>query len=104
MLNHWFLIGFLSVTTYLSRIIGLEFMAGQQMSPTLRLYFQYVPIGIITALIMKQVLIPGEGQLSISVPVLVGCISTAIAIKVIKVFLPSVAIGVLFGLLVRHFL
>jgi branched-subunit amino acid transport protein len=104
MLNHWILIGLLSVSTYLSRFIGVEIMAGRKMSSTLRLYFNYVPVGIISALIIKQILIPTDGQLNISFPVLIGCLSTAITIKIIKKFLPSVVIGVMIGMLARYFL
>jgi branched-subunit amino acid transport protein len=78
-------------------------MAGRKMSSTLRLYFNYVPVGIISALIIKQILIPTDGQLNISFPVLIGCLSTAITIKIIKRFLPSVVIGVMIGMLVRYF-
>ncbi|KUO50867.1 MAG: branched-chain amino acid transport [Desulfitibacter sp. BRH_c19] len=104
MLNHWILIGLLSVTTYISRIIGVEVMAGREMSPTLRLYFNYVPIGIIAALIIKQILVPTDGQLVISIPVLIGCLATAIVIKKVKIFLPSVVIGAIIGLLARYLL
>lgn len=105
MLNHWTLIGLLSVSTYISRIIGVEIMAGRKMSPTLRLYFNYISVGIISALIIKQILVPMDGgQLDISFPVLIGCLSTAVTIKIIKIFLPSVAIGVIIGLLARYFL
>lgn len=104
MLNHWILIGLLSVSTYMSRIIGVEIMAGRKMSSTLRLYFNYMPIGIISALIIKQILVPTDGQLTISISVLIGCLSTAIAAKVIKTFLPPVLIGMSIGLLVRYFL
>ncbi|MBA1337210.1 MAG: hypothetical protein HPY66_0368 [Firmicutes bacterium] len=104
MLNHWILIGLLSVSTYMSRIIGVEIMAGRKMSPTLRLYFNYMPIGIISALIIKQILAPTDGQLTISISVLIGCLSTAIAAKIIKTFLPPVLIGMSIGLLVRYFL
>lgn len=104
MLNNWLLIGLLSLFTYISRIIGIEIMAGREMSSTLRLYFNYVPVGIISALIIKQILVPVNGQLAISLPVLIGCLSTAITIKIIKMFLPSVVIGAIIGLLVRYFL
>ncbi|WP_223067226.1 AzlD domain-containing protein [Paenibacillus caui] len=104
MLKSWFLIGLLSVSTYLSRIFGVEFMAGREMSPSLRSYFNYVPIGIITALIIKQILVPSAGQLAISLPVLIGCLSAAVAIRIIKMFLPSVIIGVMIGWLVRYLL
>ncbi len=104
MLSNWLLIGALSVFTYLSRIIGLEIMAGRELSPTLRLYFNYVPVGIISALIMKQILVPTGGQIAISFPILIGCLATAITIKIINAFLPSVVIGVVLGLLARYFL
>nr|WP_126426494.1 AzlD domain-containing protein [Brevibacillus marinus] len=104
MLNHWLLIGFLSVSTYLSRMIGVEIMAKRRMSSTVRLYFHYVPVGIISALIIKQIFIPTDGQLEISFPVLIGCLSTAITMKIIKMFLPSVVIGVMIGLFTRYFL
>ncbi|MBO8177118.1 MAG: AzlD domain-containing protein [Bacillus sp. (in: Bacteria)] len=103
MVNHWILIGLLAVSTYLSRFIGVEIMARRKMSPTLRLYFTYVPVGIISALIIKQIFIPTDGQLHISFPVLIGCLSTAITIKIIKKFLPSVVIGVIIGMFTRYF-
>lgn len=104
MIDHWILIALLSVSTYISRIIGVEIMAGREMSPGLRLYFNYVPVAIISALIIKQILVPADGQVVISLPVLIGCLSTAIVIKKFKSFLPSVVIGVIIGLLVRYFL
>ena len=104
MLNHWLLIGLLSVSTYLSRILGVEMMAGREMSPSLRLYFNYVPVAIIAALIIKQILVPVDGQLVISLPVLIGCLSTAMAIKIVKMFLPSIIIGGMAGLFVRYLL
>ncbi|EST12521.1 AzlD domain-containing protein [Sporolactobacillus laevolacticus] len=104
MLNQWLLIGILAISTYLSRLIGVVFMARQKMSPSLRLYFNYVPIAIIAALLVKQIFVPTDGQLTISLPVLIGCISTAVAIKITRLFLPSVVIGIVVGLLVRYFL
>ena len=102
MLNHWILIGLLAVSTYISRILGIEIMAGREMNATLRLYFNYVPVGIMSALIIKQILIPMDGQLIISIPVLIGCLSTAIIIKIIQMFLPSVMIGAIIGWLARY--
>ncbi|AEG58693.1 AzlD domain-containing protein [Desulforamulus ruminis] len=104
MLNHWLLIGLLSISTYLSRILGVEIMAGREISPSLRLYFNYVPVAIIAALIIKQILVPVNGQLVISLPVLIGCLSTAMAIKIVKMFLPSIIIGGMAGLFVRYLL
>lgn len=102
MLKNWFLIGALSITTYLSRIAGLDFMAKRKMGPTLRLYFAYVPIAIIAALLVKQIFVPANGHITVSSPVLIACLFTAISMKLIKVFLPSIIIGVLFGLLARY--
>jgi branched-subunit amino acid transport protein len=104
MFNHWLLISLLSVSTFLSRIIGVEIMAGREMNPTLRLYFNYVPVAIISALIINQMLTTTNGQIVISFPVLIGCLATAITIKIIKRFLPSVVIGIAIGLLARYFL
>ncbi|MBS4201995.1 AzlD domain-containing protein [Bacillus sp. FJAT-49732] len=101
MLN-WILIGLLAVSTFLSRIIGVSVMAGREMNPTLRLYFSYVPIAIMSALIVKQIFITTNEQLVISLPVLIACLAAAVSIKLTKVFLPSVVIGVLFGLLARY--
>lgn len=102
MFNNWILIGLLSLSTYITRIAGIELMAERKMSPTLRLYFNYVPIGIISALIIKQILVPAHGHLVISFPVLIGCISAAIAIKILKMFLPSIIIGGVFGWIARY--
>ncbi len=102
MFNHWILIGLLAVSTYVTRIIGVVVMSGREMSPALRLYFNYVPVGIISALIVKQILIPVEGQLVLSFPILIGCLFTAIAMKFMRLFLPAVVLGVIIGLLTRY--
>jgi branched-subunit amino acid transport protein len=102
MLNNWLLIAILAVTTYLSRLIGLEVMAGRQVSPTLRLYFSYVPAAIIAALIMSQILHTENGHTTVSIPVLAGCLAAAITIRFSKRFLLSVIVGMVIGLLVRY--
>lgn len=104
MLDQWILIGLLAAATYISRIIGVEMMEGRELSPTLRLYFNYLPAAIISALIVKQILVPVNGQLFISIPVLIGCIAASIIIKISKSFLPSLVIGIIIGLLARYFL
>lgn len=104
MLNQWLLIGVLAVLTYLSRLIGVEVMAGRKMSPALRLYFNYVPVAIISALIVKQIFIPSGGHLVLSFPVLISCLTAAIAVRLTKLFLPSVIVGILIGILARYFL
>lgn len=104
MISHWILIGLLSISTYISRILGLEIMAKREMSPALRLYFNYVPVAIISALIVKQILVPTSGQIVISIPVLIGCFFTAIIIKKTNLFLPSILCGGAIGLLTRYLL
>ncbi|MBH8608271.1 AzlD domain-containing protein [Thermoactinomyces sp. CICC 10521] len=104
MIRNWLLIGLLAASTYLSRIIGLELMAGRKMSPALRLYFHYVPVGIISALIIKQIFVPTDGRIVISLPVLVACFITFVAMKMFKMFLPSVVVGVICGLFIRYLL
>lgn len=101
---NWILIISLSISTFLSRVIGVEIMAGREMNATLRLYFQYVPVAIIAALIITQIISTSNGQMIISLPVLIGCLSTVIAMRFIQQFLPSVIIGIVIGLLARHFL
>ncbi|MCJ8010091.1 AzlD domain-containing protein [Lederbergia wuyishanensis] len=100
-MHSWLLIGLLAVSTFLSRIVGVSVMAGNEMNPTLRLYFSYVPIAIMTALIVKQIFMTTNEEIVISLPVLAACLATAITIKLTKLFLPSVVIGVMIGLVVR---
>lgn len=103
MFDQWLLIGTLAVSTYLSRAAGVMVMAARKLNPTLRLYFNYLPIAIITALIVKQVLVPSEGHLVLSLPVLVACLIASVSIKITKMFLPSVVLGIAAGLLWRFF-
>ena len=79
-------------------------MAGRKMNPTLRLYFNYVPVAIMSALIINQALTISNGHIGISLSALVACVVTAITIKILKKFLPSVGIGIISGLLARYFL
>lgn len=104
MLNHWLLIILLALCTFLSRLIGVEFMAEREMNPTLRLYFNYVPVAIISALIIDQALSTTNGQTAISIPVVIACLAAAISIKKTDKFLPSLVIGIAIGLLARYFL
>ncbi|QAA21455.1 AzlD domain-containing protein [Sporolactobacillus terrae] len=102
--NPWLLIIVLAAVTYLSRLLGVTVMAGRSLSPSLRRYFNYVPTAIIVALIMKQIFVPSNGQLTLSLPVLAACLAGALSIKFVKKFLPSVVIGIVIGLLVRYLL
>lgn len=104
MFKQWLLIILLALSTYLSRVLGVEFMAGRKMKPSLRLYFNYVPIAIISALIIGQILPTSNGQMVISIPVLVGSLVTAVTIRVLNMFLPSIIIGMAVGLMVRYLL
>lgn len=104
MLSHWILILLLALSTYISRILGIEIMGGREISPAMRLYFNYVPVGVISALVVKQILVPENGHLSVSLPVLTACIIAAIVVKKTKMFLPSLVIGGIIGLLVRNLL
>jgi len=93
----------LAIITYLSRMAGGEFMAGRALSPTLRSYSNYVPVAVISALVMKQMIVPGAGVANISLPVLGACLAIAIGLKLTRAFLPSAIIGVATGLLLRIF-
>lgn len=104
MINQWLLIGALAVATYASRVFGVTAMAGRELSPAVRLYFNYVPVAIIVALIIKQIFVPSGGHLILSLPVLAACLASALVIKLVKRFLPSIVIGVVAGVLVRYFI
>lgn len=110
MVDKWLLIGLVAASTYLTRIVGVEYVAERKLGPVLRLYFNYVPVGVISALVAKQILTPAAGisgvvgPLNISIPVLAGCLVTALTIKKTESFLPSVVLGAIAGLLARHFL
>ncbi|MCL1631662.1 AzlD domain-containing protein [Sporolactobacillus sp. CPB3-1] len=105
MINQLLFIGVLAAVTYASRLLGLTVMAGRNLSPAVRLYFNYVPAAIMVALIIKQIFVPsGGGHLVVSLPVLAACLAGAAAIKLIKKFLPSIVIGIATGLLVRFLL
>jgi len=102
MWTNWILIGLLAVTTYISRIIGIEVMKGRKASSTLRLYFNYVPAGILSALVVSQLFISKDSQIQISFPIIIGGLVTALTIKISKSFLPSVIVGIVSGLLIRN--
>lgn len=102
-MNDWILVGCLAVCTYLSRLAGVEFMAGRNLNPKLRLYFGYVPVAILSALLVDQILTPSGGRTVVSVPVLAACLATFAARKFVKSFLPCILIGIAVGLLVRIF-
>ncbi|MFT8363987.1 MAG: AzlD domain-containing protein [Sporolactobacillus sp.] len=104
MLKNWLLIAALAISTYLSRLAGLEFMANRKMGPMLRLYFTYVPAAIIAALLIKQIFIPDHGTLTLSPPVLIGCLFAALSMRFLKWFLPSILIGMAVGLAARYLL
>lgn len=104
MAEPWILIMALCIMTFLSRFIGVEMMAGRVLNPTLRLYFNFVPIAIMVALIVDQIFTTDHGSSSISLPILGGSIAAALMIKVTRSFLPTVVVGVLIGLGIRYLL
>ncbi|WDF50730.1 AzlD domain-containing protein [Paenibacillus sp. KACC 21273] len=104
MSEQWILILVLCIVTFLSRLIGVEMMAGRILHPTLRLYFNYVPIAMMVALIVDQIITTDQGSTSISLPIIAGAIATTLMIKVTRSFLPTVIIGVLVGLGIRYLL
>ncbi|CAM3119281.1 AzlD domain-containing protein [Sporolactobacillus spathodeae] len=104
MLKNWLLIGILAVSTYFSRLAGLEFMANRKTGPMLALYFTYVPVAIIAALLVKQIFVPVHGELTISFPILIGCLFAGLSMHFLKRFLPSIIIGMVLGLAARYLL
>ncbi|MDN4619071.1 AzlD domain-containing protein [Paenibacillus sp. PsM32] len=104
MSEQWILILVLCIVTFLSRLIGVEMMAGRILHPTLRLYFNYVPIAMMVALIVDQIVITDQGSTSISLPIIGGAVAATLMIKVTRSFLPTVIIGVLVGLGIRYLL
>ncbi|WP_052364003.1 AzlD domain-containing protein [Geomicrobium sp. JCM 19037] len=56
MIQQWLLIIGLAISTYISRLIGLEAMARIKASPLVELYFRYIPASMITALIVVQMM------------------------------------------------
>ncbi|RYL93087.1 AzlD domain-containing protein [Sporolactobacillus sp. THM7-4] len=104
MSSQWLLIIMLAAVTYFSRILGITVMAGRKLHPVIRLYFNYVPTAIIVALIIKQIFVPSNGHLVLSLPVLAACLAGGLSILLVKKFLPSVVIGVVIGILVRYLL
>ncbi|MEN1968664.1 AzlD domain-containing protein [Lentibacillus sp. N15] len=101
-MHNWILIGLLAISTYLSRVIGVEIMSERSIHPTLRTYFNYVPIAIIAALLVNQILTPADGEIVLSIPVLTGCLVTAVAVKILNMFLPAVVIGMAAGMVTRY--
>jgi len=104
MAEPWILIIVLCIVTFLSRLIGVEMMSGRVLNPTLRLYFNFVPIAIMVALIVDQIFITNHGSSYISLPILGGAIAAVLMIKVTRSFLPTVVIGILVGLAIRYWL
>lgn len=104
MAEPWVLIIVLCIVTFLSRLMGVEIMAGRVLNPTLRLYFNFVPIAIMVALIVDQIFTTNHGSSSISLPILGGSIAAALMIKVTRSFLLTVVIGILVGLGIRYWL
>lgn len=102
MTEQWLLIVLLALVVFAIRIIGLEWLGKMEFPPMLKDFFYYVPIGIIAALLVKQVLVSGESTaLTVSIPVLTTCLVTGVSFYLSNRFLLSVFLGVLLGLAVR---
>ncbi|GAF15781.1 hypothetical protein JCM19046_180 [Bacillus sp. JCM 19046] len=100
--EQWLLIGLLAIVVFGIRVIGLEWLGKRTFPPLLKRFFYYVPIGIMTALLVKHVLVsPDSTSLALSLPVLITCLGTGLSYFWTKRFLLSVVIGVVLGLAVR---
>lgn len=98
---NWVLIAALAIGTYASRVIGVEIMANKEMGNTAKVYFSFVPLGIITALVVKQVTVQVDSGLTISWPMVFACLVTGVAIKLNKSFLFAVISGFAAGMMIR---
>ncbi|WP_054707715.1 AzlD domain-containing protein [Bacillus sp. JCM 19041] len=98
---NWMLIAALAIGTYASRVIGVEVMANKEMGTSAKAYFSFVPLGIISALVVKQLIVQGDSGLTISWPMVFACLVTAVAIKLNKSFLLAVISGMAAGIVVR---
>ncbi|MFB4212354.1 AzlD domain-containing protein [Shouchella sp. JSM 1781072] len=104
MTDQWLLIGLLAIIVFSIRFIGLNLLGNIKLNRTAELYFQYVPVAILTTLLMKQVLtIEKTSSTLISYPTLLVCLCTGLIFYFSKRFFLSVVIGVLAGVLTRTF-
>ncbi|RQW22877.1 AzlD domain-containing protein [Bacillus sp. C1-1] len=103
MFDQWLLIVLMGVLVFSIRYIGLEWLGRVTLSPFAKLYFQYVPIAILTTFLAQQVLNPSSTAI-LSVPTLLVCLSTGIVYFFTNHFLLSVIIGVICGIVFRTLL
>lgn len=103
MIQQWLLIIGLAISTYISRLIGLEAMTRIKASPLVELYFRYIPASMITALIVVQMMSPENGHTYISIPVLIASIVGMLTMLRSKSLLLSLITGILSGMGVRYF-
>ncbi|GMA50961.1 hypothetical protein GCM10025857_23180 [Alicyclobacillus contaminans] len=102
MWNNWVLILSLALVTYVSRLLGIEALIGRQVNSRVEMYFHFVPAGVISALVVSQLFVTNKGQLSLSIPVLVGGCVVAVCMKITKSFLLAIILGVVVGALVNQ--
>lgn len=100
MFDQWLLIVLMGALVFSIRYIGLEWLGRVTLSPFAKLYFQYVPIAILTTFLAQQVLNPSSTAI-LSVPTLLVCLSTGIVYFFTNHFLLSVIIGVICGIVFR---
>lgn len=103
-MNNWILIIVLALMTYSSRVMGLELMSGRNIRPSFRLYLNYVPIAIISALVIKEIFTVENGRLTFSPVVFFACLLAALIMKKSSNLLLSILSGILFGVGLRFFL
>ncbi|EZH66927.1 hypothetical protein DH09_03015 [Bacillaceae bacterium JMAK1] len=95
------LIVVLAVITYMSRLIGLEIMTKINVTPAIKTYLQYVPISIITALVVIQIMTP-EGNLTyFSIPITIAAVSSGVTMFLSKSLALSLIVGMICGIVTR---
>lgn len=102
MTNIVILILILFALTYSSRLLGLELFSAVTLSPLTKRYFNYVPVAIMVALLMKQLIHYDGKTSSLSLPVLVGGLVCTVVMKFKENFLLAMLLGMAAGLLIRY--
>lgn len=100
--NVMLLILMLFILTYGSRLIGLVIFTSVTLSPNTKRYFSYIPVSIMVALLMQQLVVYDGKAFSFSLPVLVGGFICASFMKLKENFMLAMVLGMASGLLVRY--
>ena len=91
----------LAIITYLSRLIGLEVMTKIHVTPAIKTYLQFVPISIITALVVIQIMTPEGGLTYVSIPITIAAISSGVTMFFSKSLPFALIIGMVCGIVTR---